>query len=114
MKTLILLIALLLLSVSLIAQVAPIPQDVPLQQPNLQQELEKRRYRMEGQLLDGSLRPLPAPKQIQASESRPNPSIEDRIAALEAKVQALQKEVETQKAMIEQLRQQLLDQQKKK
>src|SRR6516164_5416501 len=107
MKTLILLIALLLLSVSLIAQVAPIPQDVPLQQPNLQQELEKRRYRMEGQLLDGSLRPLPAPKQIQASESRPNPSIEDRIAALEAKIAALQSEIEAQRALIKRLEERL-------
>ena len=69
MKTLTLLVALLVLSVSLIAQVAPIPQDIPLQQPKLQQELEKRRYRMEGQLLDGSLGPLLAPQRIEATES---------------------------------------------
>jgi hypothetical protein len=104
----------MVLSTSLIAQVAaPITQDIPLQQPKLQQELYKWMLRMQGRLLDGFKDPLLAPpKRVEATES--SPSVEDRIAALEAKVAALQSEIEAQKAIIKQLQERLDQQQQSK
>ena len=81
----------------------PIPQNLPLQQPT------NRPY--SGGLLN---RLRTANTQTVGMDNRVKAgSVEDRIAALEAKVQSLQREVETQKAMIERLKE-LLDQQQKK
>jgi len=120
MKTVLSLLGIALLATPLVAQEAPIPQDLPLQ---LRQTSDAVRRRVE--------QPIPRPPLQQptkrldndriqrsfrttlATEGRVNAGpVEDRLAALEAKVEALQKEVETQKAMIKQLRE-LLDQQKK-
>ena len=64
---------------------------------------------------DGLLTRLRATnRQTLATEGKVNAgSLEDRIAALEAKVEALQRELAVQKAVIEQL-QELLDRQQKK
>ena len=112
----------MLLATSLAAQDAPIPQELPSQ---LRQTSDAVRRRVE-QVIPRL--PLPRPtnnyglptslrvtnRQTLATEGRVNAGpVEDRIAALEAKVEALQREVETQKATIKQL-QELLDQQQKK
>ena len=119
------LFTMVLLATSLTAQDAPIPQDLPLQ---LRQTSDAVRRRVEQPIprlplqgptnrLDnnGLLNRLRATnRQTLATEGRVNAGpVEDRIAALEAKVEALQREVETQKAMIKGL-QELLDQQQKK
>ena len=121
MKTPTFLLGVVLLAVSLSAQDAPIPQELPLQ---LRQTSDAVRRRVEQPVLQqptlrpysgGLLNRLRATnRQTLATPGSVNAgSVEDRIAALEAKVQALQRDVETQKAMIEQLKQ-LLDQQQKK
>jgi TolA-binding protein len=69
---------------------------------------------MQGQLLDDFKDPLRAPKRIEANENRPNPSVEDRIAALEAKIEALHSEVEAQNAIIKQLQERRDQRQQKK
>jgi len=126
MNTLISLLSIVLLATSLVAQDAPIPQELPLQLRNTSEAMRRRveqpirqdrplqwpRKRLDN---DGLLNRLRATnRQNLATEGRVNAApVEDRIAALEAKVEALQREVETQKAMIKQL-QELLDQQQKK
>ena len=103
MNALISLLSIVLLATSLVAQDAPIPQDLPLQRPT---------KRLDNDGLLNSLRATN--RQTPATAGRVNAGpVEDRIAALEAKVEALQREVETQKAMIKQL-QDVLDQQQKK
>src|SRR5207249_10671228 len=110
---------------SLVAQDAPIPQDLPLQLRKTSDAVRRRVDQPIPQRLplqrptkrldnDGLLNRLRATnRQTLATEGRVNAGpVEDRIAALEAKVEALQRDVETQKAMIKQL-QELLDQQKK-
>jgi TolA-binding protein len=64
---------------------------------------------------DGLLNSLRATnRQTLAAEGRVNAGpVEDRIAALEAKVEALQNELEAQKGLIKQL-QELLDRQQKR
>ena len=125
MKTLISLLSIVLLATSLVAQDAPIPQDLPsqlrsdavrrtveqpIQIPRL--PLQRPTQRLDNDSLLNRLRATN--RQTIATEGRVNVGpLEDRIAALEAKVEALQREVETQKAMIKQL-QELLDQQQKK
>ena len=126
MNTLISLLSIVLLATSLVAQDAPIPQDLPLQLRKTSDAVRRRveqpirqdlplqwpTKRLDNDGLPNSLRPTS--RQTLTSERRVNAgSVEDRIAALEAKVEALQREVETQKAMIKQL-QELLDQQQKK
>jgi hypothetical protein len=122
MKTLTFLVALLLLSVSLIAQDAPIPQDLPLQ---FRQSSDAVRRGVE-QVIPQNL-PLPRPtnnggllnrlrlpnRLAPAPDARVNAgTVEDRIAALEAKVAVLEAEIEAQRALIKQLEERL-DQQKK-
>jgi hypothetical protein len=118
MKTLTSLVAVQLLCVSLIAQDAPIPKDTPLKLPPLNQELKMRMLRIQGKLLDGNQDSFLAPKRLEATEARPNPStpnpsVEDRIATLEARIAALEGELEAQRTLIKRLQEQL-DQQKKK
>jgi TolA-binding protein len=126
MKILISLLSIVLLATSLVAQDAPIPQDLPLQlrqtgeavrrsveQPIPQHfPLQRPTKRLDN---DGLLTRLRATnRQTLATEGKVNAgSLEDRIAALEAKVEALQGELEAQKAVIKQL-QELLDRQQKK
>jgi hypothetical protein len=122
MKTLLPLLAIVLLASSVVAQDAPIiPQELP---PQFRQDAVRRRVE---QVIPRA--PLPQPtrkydglikgfgvanRQAPATKSSVNSgSTEERIAALEAKVEALQREVETQKATIQQLKE-LLDQQQKK
>ena len=126
MNTLLSLLSIVLLATSLVAQDAPIPQDLPLQ---LRQTREAVRRRVEQPIPQGI--PLQRPRKwldndgllnsrratnrpTLATEGRVNAGpVEDRIAALEAKVEALQSELEAQKALIKQL-QELLDRQQKK
>ena|SRR5437762_4829116 len=126
MSTLISLLSIVLLATSLVAQDAPIPQDLPSQ---LRQTSDAVRRRVE-QPIPQDL-PLQRPtkrldniglpnrlratnRQAPATEGRVNAgSVEDRIAALEAKVEALQSELDAQKALIKQL-QELLDRQQRK
>ena len=121
MNTLVSLLSILLLATSLAAQDAPIPQELPLQ---LRQTSDAVRRRVEQPIpqglplqraIDGLLKRLwTTNRQTLATEGRVNAGpVEDRIAALEAKVEALQREVETQKALIKQL-QDLRDQPQKK
>jgi len=125
MKAPISLFTMVLLATSLSAQDAPIPQDLPVQ---LRETSDVVRRRVEQPMprlpLQGSTNRLDnnrllnrlwaTNRQTLATEGRVNAGpVEDRIAALEAKVEALQREVETQKAMIKGL-QELLDQQQKK
>jgi hypothetical protein len=122
MNALISLLSIVLLATSLAAQDAPIPQDLPLElrseavrrtveQPILRLPLQRPTKRLDESLLN---RLRATNRQTLATEARVNAwSVEDRIAALEAKVEALQREVETQKAIIKQL-QELLDQQQKR
>jgi hypothetical protein len=114
-----------LLATSVIAQDAPIPQDLPLE---LRKTSEAVRRRVEQpirqnvpfqqptkRLDNGSLlnRLRATNRQTPATEGRVNAgTVEGRIAALEAKVEALQRELEAQKALIKQL-QNLLDRQQK-
>jgi hypothetical protein len=119
MKTLILFLGIVLLATLLVAQDAPIPQELPLHLRNEPvrrsteqpiphylplQQLPKR--------LDNSgfLNRLGLNKRPTVASAVP---VEDRIAALEARVEALQNELEAQKALIKHL-QELLDQQQKK
>ena len=126
MNTLRYLFIILVLATSLGAQDAPIPQNLPLQ---LRQTGEAVRRSVEQPIpqdlpvlrptkrLDngGVLNRLGLPNRLtRAPENRVNAApVEDRIAALEAKVEALQNELEAQKALIKQL-QELLDRQQKK
>jgi len=126
MNTLMSVLSIVLLATSVVAQDPPIPQNLPLQ---LRQTSEAVRQRVEQPIPqdlplqrptkrldnDGLLNRLRATnRQTLATEGKVNAGpVEDRIAALEAKVEALQREVETQKAIIKQL-QELLDQQQKK
>jgi hypothetical protein len=126
MSTLISLLSIVLLATSLAAQDAPIPQDLPLQfrqtsdavrrgvEQRIPQDLPLQRptKRLDNLGLPNRLRATN--RQPLAAEGRVNAvPVEDRIAALEAKVQALQSELEAQKALIKQL-QELLEQQQKK
>ena len=126
MNTLISLLSILLLATSLVAQDALIPQDLPLQLRKTSDAVRRRVEQPIRQDLplqwptkrldnDGFLNSLRATnRQTLATEGRVDAGpVEDRIAALEAKVEALQREVETQKAMIKQLKE-LLDQQQQK
>jgi TolA-binding protein len=117
MKILISLLSIVLLATSLAAQDAPIPQQLPLplRQDGVRRSVEQPirpvlPLQRPGQRLnEGLLNRLRA-------TNRPILNavpVEDRIAALEAKVQELQNELEAQKALIKQL-QELLDQQQKK
>ena len=126
MNRLISLLSIVLLATTLVAQDAPIPQDLPLQ---LRKSSEAVRRRVEQPIPqdlplqrptkrldnDGLLNRLRATnRQTLATGDRVNAGpVEDRIAALEAKVEALQSELEAQKALIKQL-QELLDRQQKK
>ena len=112
MKTLTLLVALSLLSVSLIAQDAPIPQDLPVRQPKLLPELMPPGVQTTRPPVRWLQNRVVAPKQIVASGNTANASIENRIAALEAKIAAMQSEIETQKVRIRQLEERLAQQQK--
>ncbi len=107
------LLSIVLLATSLVAQDAPIPQDLPLQlrsdavRRTVEQIIPRLPLQRPTKRLgnDGLLNRLRATnRQTLATEGRVNAGpVEDRIAALEAKVEALQREVETQKAMIKQL-----------
>jgi hypothetical protein len=126
MNTLRSLLSIVLLATPLLAQDAPIPQNLPLQ---LRQTGDAVRRKVEQPIPQDLPLQLPAKmldnggflnrflannRQTPATAGRVNAGpVEDRIAALEAKVEALQREVETQKAILKQL-QELLDQQQKK
>jgi hypothetical protein len=120
MKTLLPLLGILLLASSVVAQDAPIPQELP---PQFRQDAVRRRVEQvmpraplpqPTRKYDGLIKSLGVNRQPSAAKSTVNAgSVDERIAALEAKVEALQKEVETQKATIQQLKE-LLDQQQKK
>ena len=121
MKTLLPLLGIVLLASSFVAQDAPIPQELP---PQFRQDAVRRKVEQMAPRV-----PLPQPtrkydgliksfgvanRQTLAAKSSVNGgSTEERIAVLEAKVEALQREVETQRATIQQLKE-LLDQQQKK
>jgi hypothetical protein len=127
MKILISLLGIVLLATSLAAQDAPIPQNLPLP---LRQTSEAVQRKVEQPIPPQGL-PLPRPanrldnrgllnrlrlpnRLAPATDSRVNAApLEERIDALEAKLQELQNELEAQKALIKQL-QELLDQQQKK
>jgi hypothetical protein len=122
MKTLTFLVALLLLSVTLIAQDAPIPQDLPLQFRQTSDAVRRGVERVIPQNLPlprptnngGLLNRLRLPNRLTPpTEAGVNArTVEDRIAALEAKVAVLEAEIEGQRALIKQLEERL-DQQKK-
>src|SRR5262245_9316772 len=124
MNTLMSFLSIVLLAPSVVAQDAPIPQDLPSQ---LRQTSDAVRRRVE-QPIPRNLPLQPSAKrwdesflnrlrankrQLLATEGKVNASAEDRIAALEAKVEALESELEAQKALIKQL-QELLDRLQKK
>ena len=125
MHTLTSLLSIVLLATSLVAQDAPIPQDLPLQLRKTSEAVRRRveqpirqdlpLQRPTKRLDNGLLNSLRATnRQTLATEGRVHAGpVEDRIAALEAKVEALQSELEAQKALIKQL-QELLDRQQKK
>ena len=126
MNTLKSLLSIVLLATSLVAQDAPIPQELPLQLRKTSDAVRGKVEQQSPQDLpfqrprkwldnDGLLNRLRGTnRQTLATEGRVNAApVEDRIAALEAKVEALQREVEAQKAVINQLRE-LLDQLQKK
>ncbi len=120
------LLSMVLLATPLVAQNAPIPQDLPLP---LRQTGEAIRRKVEQP--SPQARPLQRPRkwletpslvnrinatnrQTPAAERSVNPgSVEDRIAALESKIEALQIELEAQKTLIQQL-QELLNRQQQK
>jgi hypothetical protein len=125
MKILLSLLSIVLWATSLVAQDAPIPQDLPSQ---LRQNSDAVRRRVE-QPIPRNL-PWRQPTkwldqksffnsarttngQTPATEKVNTGTVEDRIAALEAKVEALRSELEAQTALIKQL-QELLQRQEKK
>jgi hypothetical protein len=125
MNTLMSLLSIMLLATSVVAQDAPIPQDLPWQ---LRQTSDAVQRKVE-QPIPRNL-PLQPPtkrwdesflnrlrankRQLVVTEGKVNAgTVEDRIAALEAKVEALQRELEAQKALTKQLLE-LLDRQQKK
>jgi hypothetical protein len=98
MKTTTFLCALVLLTVSLIAQDAPMPQDIPLQKPKLLRDRDKQEY-----LIRMGREPFNA-----RTEPKTDDAIgEQRIRALELKVKDLEAEVAAQRALINQLQQRL-------
>jgi hypothetical protein len=113
MKTLTFVFAFVLLTALLIAQDAPMPQDIPLQKPKLLRDLDIR-----GQLI--RIGREPNPQDIQGLFMRSGkapiedtqPKIDDangeqRIQALELKVKNLEAEVAAQRALINQLQERL-------
>jgi hypothetical protein len=120
MSTRISLLSIVLLATSLVAQDAPIPQDLPL-------ELRKTRDAVQRKVEQPIPRQLPLPTKRPQNDGLLNRlwpgrtldtkvnagPVEERVAALEAKVEALQRELEAQKVLIKQL-QELLDRQQKK
>jgi hypothetical protein len=130
MRTLTSLLSIVVLATPLVAQNAPIPQDLPLE---LRKTSDAVRRKVEQQLPQPLPQNVPWPRSNQrleyrglldrlgltsrpalANEVRVNVrSVEDRIAALEAKVDLLQSELEAQNALIKQLME-LLDRQQKK
>jgi hypothetical protein len=102
MKTLTFLVAFVLLTVSLIAQVAPMPQDIPLQKPKLLRDRDNQ---------ERSIRIGREPFKTRAIDDT-QPKIDDangeqRIQALELKVKNLEAEVAAQRALINQLQERL-------
>jgi hypothetical protein len=123
MKTLISFLSILLLATSVVAQDAPIPQELPsqLRRPSeaIQRGIEQKIPQdLPLQRPTKRFDSLGLPSKLRATDRRPTEGkvnaapVEDRIAALEAKVEALQSELEAQKALIKQL-QELLNQQRK-
>ena len=125
MNTLISLLSILLFATSLVAQDAPIPQELPSQlrktseavQRGVEQPIPRDlpllrpTKRLDNLGLPNKLRATD--KRSPATKSKVNAApVEDRIAALEAKVEALQSELEAQQALIKQL-QELLNRQQK-
>jgi hypothetical protein len=118
MKTLTFLFAFVLLTVSLIAQNGPIPQDLPveLRQDAVRRKVEQPipRLPLQQPTINTGLPTSLRATNKQTSQGRVNAgSVEDRIAALESKVAALEAEIETQRATIKQL-QDRLDRQERK
>jgi hypothetical protein len=129
-RTLTSLLSIVVLATPLVAQNAPIPQDLPLE---LRKTSDAVRRSVEQPLPEPLPQNVPWPRSTQrleyrgvldrlglsnrpalATEVRVNVrSVEDRIAALEAKVEALQSRLEAQNALIKQLME-LLDRQQKK
>ena len=100
MKTLTLLCAFVLLTVSLIAQDAPIPQDIPLQQP-------KRRFDNPLDIQERAIKSFKARIEDTQRASADDTNAEQRIQALELKVKNLEAEVAAQRALINQLQERL-------
>jgi hypothetical protein len=126
MKTAISLLSILALATPLAAQNAQIPQELPLPLRQNSDAVQRKVELPNPQDLpfqwprkplnnEGTLQRLWAPmRQPAATVVRVNAvSVEDRIAALEAKVAALQSELEAQTALIKQLME-LVDRQQKK
>jgi hypothetical protein len=100
MKARTFLCAFVLLTVSLIAQDAPIPQDIPLQKPKLFRDRD-----IQEQLIRIGREPF-------KTHAIDDPKIDDangeqRIQALELKVKNLEAEVAAQRALINQLQERL-------
>jgi hypothetical protein len=127
MNLLVSLLSILLLATSLLAQNAPIPQQLPSElrrpaeaiQRGVEQPmprdlpLQRPTKRLDSFGLPNKLRATDR-RTPAANESTVNAGrVEDRIAALEAKVDELQSELEAQKALIKHL-QELLDRQQQK
>jgi predicted RNase H-like nuclease (RuvC/YqgF family) len=100
MKTPTFLVALLLLSVTLIAQDAPMPQDIPLQQP-------KRRFENPLDIQENIIRSFKARIDDPQRTSADDTNAKQRIQALELKVKNLEAEVAAQRALINALQERL-------
>jgi hypothetical protein len=101
MKTLTFLCAFVLLTISLIAQDAPMPQDIPLQKPKLFRDRDIR---------ESLIRIGREPFNARIDDTQPKTDDvngEQRIRALELKVKDLEAEVAAQRALIKQLQERL-------
>ena len=101
MKTLRSLLGIVLLATPLVAQDAPIPQDIPLQKPKLLRDLDIRK---------SLIRIGREPFDARIDDTQPktdDANGEQRIQALELKVKNLEAEVAAQRALINQLQERL-------
>src|SRR5262245_64959712 len=97
MKTLAFL-TVVLLTVPLVAQDAPMPQDIPLQQP-LPQRMRMRRFNNPLEIQWLYMRAAKAPIEDTHQRTDDN-SEEQRIQALELKIKSLEAEIQAQRALI--------------
>src|SRR5262249_880363 len=102
MKPLTFLLTAVMLSVSVIAQDGRMPQDIPLQKPQLFRDWENRE-----RLIRIGREPFKTRIEPPKTDEPSDANAEQRILALELKVKNLEAEIQAQKALINSLQERL-------